>query len=120
MEDFFDSDLLFRIFFILETTLLVVMLIVFSIHRRNMFKRVIELEERMHTYDSKVFSQMEEQFDLFKTGLMAHLSEMGDRIGENEALTRKVYNLFDELQEAWDELNEHRHGQELGSQEKSS
>lgn len=76
------------------------LLVLFSVHRKNNLQRVIELEEKLHSHDALIYARTEAQLDKFKKGLQNHLAEINDRISSNEQHTHRLINQFDALKDA--------------------
>lgn len=74
-----------------------VLLVLFGIHRRNTYQRILQLEEKMHEHDEIIFRQAEIQTDKFKKAIQAHLSEISQRIAKNEEHTNRLINQLEDL-----------------------
>lgn len=85
------------VFIPLTTTLLVVLL--FWVHRRNTYKRIAFLEEKILGQDQDLLRQSELQNEKFKKAMQLHLSELNQRITKNEDLTHRVINQLEALSE---------------------
>lgn len=85
---------------------LTLLFLTFFIHRRNNKNHISRLEERMHEHDTQIFIKIAEDLDHFKKALMVHLSEISDRIKDNETLTNKIVNMVDNMRVFLEENNE--------------
>lgn len=106
IETLFQPEILPWVLFGTTWIVLLLLIIVFFIHRRNNKWLISRVEEKMYEHDTQVFSRTAEELDHFKKALMVHLSEISDRIKENETLTNKIINMVDAMREAIEEVDE--------------
>ena len=106
IENLLQVEKLSWVLFSITWMLMLFVIVLFLIHRRNNKAIIMRLEEKMHERDNHVFSRTVDELEHFKKALMVHLSEIGERIKGNEVLTNKVMNMVDALREAIEEMDE--------------
>ncbi len=106
-----DEDFLALSISVFSFATVVFMSVLFWIHRKNTKERIEKLEEIIHDRDNKLFMFAAEEIDNFKKALQQHLTEISERVRDNEMKTNKLHNNLDEIRTALleDSMSENGH-----------
>lgn len=96
------SDTFWTTVFIPVTTALLLVLL-FWLHRRNTYKRIESLEEKILGQDHDLLRRSALENEKLKKAMQLHLSELNQRIGKNEELSHKMINQLQALVELLEE-----------------
>ncbi len=76
----------------------IALIILFYIHRRNNKRHLFELQQKIEHLIHHPNHQEEKQFEVFKQGLQQLISELNQRVKNNEQRTLKILHQLEELQ----------------------
>ncbi len=88
---------------IIPVTTALLLVLLFWLHRRNTYKRIEALEEKILGQDQDLLRQGALQNEKLKKAMQLHLSELNQRIGKNEELSHKMINQLQALAELLEE-----------------
>ena len=88
---------------IIPVTTALLLVLLFWLHRRNTYKRIEALEEKILGQDQDLLRQGALQNEKLKKAMQLHLSELNQRIGKHEELSHKMINQLQALAELMEE-----------------
>jgi hypothetical protein len=104
------NDLVFDLILIVNSLVLISLVFVFVVYRRNTKRKIDYLESLQSDYKgiSELISPPApvEPPDNFKIAIQNHLNEISERLKSNEKLTNSLINQLDAIRDAWFEQTE--------------
>ena len=110
LQQIIANDLVFDLILIVNSLVLISLVFVFVVYRRNTKRKIDYLESLQSDYKgiSELISPPApvEPPDNFKIAIQNHLNEISERLKSNEKLTNSLINQLDAIRDAWFEQTE--------------